>query len=249
MNAYTDKLKIAVVGLSPGAGAGFVSAGLAAAFAGIKDCRPALLELGGQRLYDSLGMDKHFAGREFIRFFGLISKGRSIRGLSNDLAGINWVLKAPGEGREALDIIKMLRMVNNVCGNVIVSKISADPGEELREILKDMDRILVVIDPMPSMMLAGHDALCRLRSSELPLIYAVNKMNGGVSRRELLNYLQLKKAFYIPMVPPETLYGAEYSCRFPFDLPEVKNIIEPILEEMAREMLSFQRERATVTYL
>ncbi len=239
MNAYMDKLKIAVIGLSPGAGAGFVSAGLARTFAEINDYRPALLELGGQRLYDSLVMDKHFAGREFIRFFGLMAKGGNIRGLRNELLGVNWVLKAPGEDKEPVDIIKMLRIVNNVSGNVIICKISATSEEQQWEILHDMDRVLVVIDPIPSMMLAGHDLLCRFRTSGLPLIYVVNKMNGGVSHRELINYLQLKKVFYIPMIAPEILYSAEYSCRFPFELPAVKSRVKSSLEEIVGEMLTF----------
>ncbi len=238
LNAYMDKLKIAVIGLSPGAGAGFVSASLARTFAEISDCRPTILELGGQRLYDCLAMDKHFAGREFIRFFGLLAKGRSIRGLRNELLGVNWVLKAPGEDKEPVDILNMLRIVNNVSGNVIISKISSTSEEQLWEILHDMDRVLVVIDPMPSMMLAGHDLLCRLRTSGLSLIYAVNKMNGGVSHRELINYLQLKKVFYIPMIAPEILYSAEYSCRFPFEIPAVKSRIKSSLEDIANEILT-----------
>ncbi|HZK02266.1 MAG TPA: hypothetical protein VFC96_05315, partial [Anaerovoracaceae bacterium] len=86
----------------------------------------------------------------------------------------------------------------------------------------------------------GYDFLCSLRSSKLPIIYVVNKMNGGVSRKELLEYLRLKKLHFIPMVGSETIYGAEYSCRFVYDLESGKNRFGISLHDVVKGILSMQ---------
>ena len=51
---------------------------------------PAVLELGKGGLFDSLGMDKLFAGRIFS-FHNAAANDRSIRGRRNELGGINWL--------------------------------------------------------------------------------------------------------------------------------------------------------------
>ena len=232
------RLKIGVVGLSPGAGAGFIAVNLARSFVKKKGCRPALLELGGGRLYDSLAMDKHFAGKEYHDFFCSLSDNRNFRGICNELHGVNWVLNSPNNGKKELDLIRLIRLVNNVSGNIIVCKISNLENEDLWELMWDMDRVLVVIDPLPSMMLAGHEFLCKLRTSNLPMTYVVNKMNAGVSRRELLGYLGIKQMHYIPMVEPSLIYGAEYSCRSWLDVDGIRKVIEKPIEKIAEGILS-----------
>lgn len=231
-----NRLKIGVVGLSSGAGAGFVAVNLVRSFAKSKGCHPALLELGGSRLYDSLAMDKHFAGKDYHDFFCSLSRNSNFRGICNELHGVNWALNVPKKDKKKLDLIKLIRLVNNVAGNAIVSKISNLRNEDLWELLWDMDRVLVVIDPLPSMMLAGHEFLCSLRTSNLPIIYVVNKMNTGVGRRELLGYLGIKDIHYIPMVEPSLVYGAEYSCRSWLDVEGIRKVIEKPIEKIADQI-------------
>ncbi len=250
MNARIDRMKIGIVGLTPGAGAGFVSVCLAGALAETGEHRPAVLELGDEGLYDSLAMDKHLAGREYFRFFKALRDDKSIRGRSNELYGVNWILKSPAESGVSIDLLKMIRLANHASGDIIICKIP-DMQEDIREdmqeedlwkLLWDMDRVLIIIDPLPSKMLAGHKLLCVLRASGLPLLYIVNKMNGGVARRELLDYLKLKKLFCFPLIEPEIIYGAEYSCRFFYDLSSVKSSMKASLDEVIKELFSVSSE-------
>jgi hypothetical protein len=85
-------------------------------------------------------------------------------------------------------------------------------------------------------LLSGHKFLCSLRTSNLPLIYVVNKMNGGVSRKDLLDYLKIKKLHFIPLIEPELVYSAEYSCKFLYDLPRVNSVIRHPLESIVKDI-------------
>ncbi len=238
LNAAIDRLKIGVIALAPGAGAGFVSACLAGAFAETGRHHPAVLEIGEGRLYDSLALDKHFAGKDYFRFFKAVSDGKSIRGRSNELYGVNWIVRSPAEEGISLDLLKTMRMVNHVLGDVILCKIADMGEEELWRLLWEMDRILVVIDPLPSKMLAGYHRLCALRASGLPILYLVNKMNGGVSRRELLDYLNLKNLYYLPAIETEIIYSSEYSCRFVYNDASVKSGMEKPMKDLMQALLA-----------
>lgn len=238
MDALVDRMKIGIVGLGPGAGTGFLATSLAKAMTEEADYYPAVLELGYGGLFDCLGMDKRFSDRQFFSFHKAVSQDKSIRGRSNDLDGVNWVLVPTGESSQPVDLIRKLRLINNVKGNVVLCRLSGLPEEELWRVLWEMDRVLVVIDPLPSRMLAAYEFLCALRISELPIIYVVNKWNRGINRRELLNYLKLRKLIFMPLVDPEAVYGAEYTCRAVYDMPVAKKQLKALLKALISEIIT-----------
>ncbi|MDR0851224.1 MAG: hypothetical protein LBN36_01890, partial [Clostridiales Family XIII bacterium] len=47
--------------------------------------------------YDRIGIDRHFADRDYISFYKLLSEGRPLKGVCNADGGINWALRVPGE--------------------------------------------------------------------------------------------------------------------------------------------------------
>lgn len=237
MGQMFDKMKIGILSSGIGAGASLISVCLARALAEKGKLCPAVTEIGSASgLYDALGMDKHFAGKDYYRFFSAAVEGKSVRGRTNRLYDINWALKSPHESEISLDLLKMIRLTNQISGDVIICRISDIPGDDLRELLPEMDRIAVVIDPLPSKMLAGYKLLCQLRASELPIIYIINKMNGGVSQREMLGYLKLRKPLYFPLIDTQAIYSAEYSCRPVCDFASVKAMIKKPLNDIIDEL-------------
>lgn len=239
MKDHVEKLKIGVVGLSEKAGAAFVAVYLARMLGEIQGLRPALAELKKSRLYDVLAMGKHFADRDFFSFFTAVSKDESIRGRKNQLHGVNWALWTPSEEKSDVDIIRKIRLVNNISGNVVTSILPGPGEDEDLSCLKDMEVIVLVIDPLPSSLLAGHDLLCEIRALGIPAIYIVNKMNKGVAQRELLKYLKVKKLHYLPLIEGEHIYGAEYSSRQIYDLPHVRKILQESFRDIVDEILNF----------
>ena len=170
--------------------------------------------------YDKLGADRHFAGRDYIRFHRLAAEGSPCGGLFNISGGVNWALRPPaaaGEPGDALSVPALLRLADQAPGDPLICDIASSAGgETLSELLAGMDRIICVVDPLPSRLLASAERIGRVRAAEArgnPVFWVVNKMNAGVNRRELFRFLALKDPVFLPALPAETLYAAEYACR------------------------------------
>lgn len=235
----TDRLKIGVVGISPGAGASFLTGCLARYLANTGKHSPAVVELGGGGFFDSFGMDKRFAGRHWFRFYQALADNRSLRGMRNMDEGINWVLRSPGEEKLDLSFEQKLLLISRSQGDVVLCDLSgeADPDGEL---LGSMDQIITVIDPLPSKMLSGYQLLCKLKCLEAKgsaVIYVISRMNRGVNRRQMLDYLKTPKPFFLPFINPEHIYTAEYNCKIPYTVSEVKSALQKPLGEIAAALL------------
>lgn len=234
-----EKLKIGIIGISTGAGAGFLSGCLARYLANTRKHRPAVIELGKGSLFDSFGMDKRFAGRTYFRFYEMLKENKSIRGMRNMDEGINWILKSPEEGKICLSFEQKLRLVSQAKGDVIICDVSGD-GNPDYQLLQSMDQIVAVIDPMPSKMLEGYHTLCNLKVMEIEkgdMIYVINKMNSGVNRHQMLDFLKIRKPVFLPLISAESIYTAEYNCKIPYTLSEVKNTLQKPLEEIASGLI------------
>jgi len=237
--AAMDRLKVGVVGISRGAGTSFLTCCLARYLANTGRHDPAVVELGTGCLFDSIGMDKHFAGREWFRFYEALEKYRSVRGMRNMDEGINWILKSPEEEGISLSFEQKLRLVNHATGDVVLCDLSgeAEPDDGL---LRSMDQTIAVIDPIPSKMLKGYRTLCKLKQMEIEqndMIFVINKMNRGVNRRQMQDFLRIRKSVVIPLIDPWNIYTAEYNCRIPYLLGEVKNALQAPLGEISAALL------------
>ena len=77
-----EKIKIGVMGIGRGAGCTFVSTALAYMLAGETKKRVGFVQLDGRYdcdIYDALGMDKRFAGREFVDFYEIAASCDCLR--------------------------------------------------------------------------------------------------------------------------------------------------------------------------
>ncbi|HML37040.1 MAG TPA: hypothetical protein PKA19_06440 [Bacillota bacterium] len=233
--AGLDKLKVGIIGISPGSGASFLAGCLARYLANTKKHSPAVAELGKGALFDSFGMDKRFAGRSWFRFYLALADNRSIRGKQNMDEGINWILRSPWEEKVSLSFEQKLRLTGHAAGDVILCDFSGAEDSDF-QLLRSMDQIIGVIDPMPSKMLAGYQTLCALKAMEAEgtdITYVISKMNKGVNRRQMLDFLRLRNPVFLPLVELQSIYTAEYNCKIPYTLGAVKNALRAPLEEIA----------------
>lgn len=230
-----EKLKIGIVGISNHSGVSFLTGCLARYLANTGKHSPVVVEFGKGSLFDSYGMDKRFAGRSYFQFYATLKQNKSIRGKKNMDEGVNWLLRSPDEQKIKLTFEQNLRLVNHGKGDLILCDFSGNQVLN-RQLLLNMDRIIAVIDPMPSKMLEGHHLLCCIKdmeqNGEAAVIYVINKFNIGVNRRQMLNYLNIKKPVMIPLVKSEPIYTAEYNCKIPYTLNEVKNVLQKPLTEI-----------------
>lgn len=223
-----EKLKIGIVGISGNAGASFVTGCLARYLANTKKHTPAVIELGKGSLYDTYGMDKRFAGRPYFHFYKALEENKSVRGIQNMDEGINWILRSPEEEKINLTFEQKLRLASHAKGNVILCDLQGEREEDY-QLLQSMDQIIAVIDPLPSKMLEGYGRLCTLKAYEAnhgEIIYVINKFNKGVNKRQMLDFLNLKNPVFIPLVNVENIYTAEYNCKIPYTMSEVKSVLQ-----------------------
>lgn len=235
-----EKLKVGIVAMSQGAGASFLTTSLARFLANTREHNPAVVELGRHSIYDSIGMDKRFAGREFLDFYEVLEKGLSIRSKKNMDEGINWALIIPGHKENNTSLDQKLRIIHGIVGDIILCDFSGCNESDL-QLLQHMDQVVFVIDPLPSKILNGYEILEYLTSmtrEDKSLIYVINKYNKGVNRRELQGFLKIKKPIYLPMVKHQQIYAAEFMCKIPYSMDDIRNSIkDPLRAIVDRFML------------
>ncbi|MDR0874831.1 MAG: hypothetical protein LBN12_01330 [Clostridiales Family XIII bacterium] len=237
--------KIGFVGLSAGAGTTTLTLAAAECFAaGYKASHRAspvaYLEIAagpdeGSSAglpYDKIGIDRHFAGRDFLSFYRLAAEGKPVSGKVNLSGGVNWALRMPVDVRHTVGAASLLRLIDNIEGAPVVCDISSSLSREaLLDVLADMHRIICVVDPLPSKLLAGGRVMEQVRSAEhagIPVTYVLNKMNAGVNLREVKRFVSLNDPVEIPAVKLQAVYAAEYACRSLADEPCIRGALANI---------------------
>lgn len=249
---YFERIKIGVVPLCQGAGATLIATSTGKLLSGNKNVKVSFVEivkeknLGSKYTYDSLGIDKRFAGRNFNDLFQLNLMGETTRGLTNIDDGINWILHKPKDKKTEKNLDKVLysqqcldnlRMINNAAGDIIICDFEIHT--QMMELLPDMDVLIVVIDPMPSSLLAGFPMLAYCKSLEEKgrrIFWVVNKDNGGINKRELHQFLKLKELYYIPLIKGDELYSAEYNCLLPVSSRQIRIALENPLNKIIKSI-------------
>lgn len=204
-------------------------------------------DLGSRYTYDSIGIDKRFAGRNFNDLFELNLMEQTTRGITNIDDGINWILHKPknkktdanrDKGPNLQRSLDHLRIINNAAGDIILCDFEIHI--QMMELLPDMDVLIVVIDPMPSSLLAGFKMLAYCKTLEEKghrIFWVLNKDNGGINKRELQQFLKIKELYYIPLLKGEELFSAEYNCMLPVSNRQIRIALENPLNKIIKSIL------------
>jgi len=241
-----EKQKIGVTGMSRGAGVSFVAVSLAKVLSLGGAGKVTFLEVNDSvcktmpLIYDAIGFDKRFKMREFISVYNEIKSGGSVKGKVNNDEQINWALITPEDVKSWTGItpIEMVRLINNVSGDIIVCDIPACQNAE--DYLHDMDIIIYVIDPVPSAMIAGFPFLKEVKRMEhrgKKVVWIVNKFNSGINKRDMHNFLKLKDYYKIPFIDAEHFYSAEYNCKMPYEMSDIRDAARETLEKIIKKEL------------
>jgi Flp pilus assembly CpaE family ATPase len=186
-------------------------------------------------VYDGIGVDKRFKTREFVRFYDAVKHGKSIKRQSNIDEKINWALITPEDIKEKVELlpIEIVRLINNVSGDVVVCDISECKSAE--DYLLDMDIVVFVIDPMPSAMIQGYSFMKevkRLEHNGKKVIWVINKFNEGINKRDMLSFLKLKEYYKIPNLDSSDFYSAQYNCKLPYEMQNIHEHSKETIEKI-----------------
>ena len=206
----------------------------------MRDSRNVAPLMRDSLIYESIGAEKRFSNREFAPFYTLVKKRKYIRGIKNMDAGVNWALMTSYESKTgyALTALEEARLINNIYGDVII----CDMGSEIKiSRLDEMDKIICVVDPMPSRLIGSRTVYQKLKEEEhkgKEIIWIINKANGGINKKCFREYIKIKKPITIPLIRPEYFYTAEYNCRIPFEQREIKNKVRNQFEEIVKHIIA-----------
>lgn len=236
-----DKIKIGVAGISPSSGVSVLSVSFACYASAVSKKTVSVVEMLGASIYNSLGMDKRFAGREFWTLDQLrkVENGRKIQ--SNVDEGINWMLRDPMESPNAPLFMQeesteyQVSLIHKMKGDLVLYDLSgggAHDASRIFRMMQEMDHCVVVIDPLPSKMLQSRRILHEIQLSKLSVSYIINKMNRGVEKKEMIDFLRINHPTYVPLLDQEGLYEAEYRCKNPYVIPSVKKLLKEPFEKL-----------------
>lgn len=231
-----QRKKWGMIGISRGAGSSFLTA-VTAGFLAARKQNPAVLELGKGTLYDSLGLQRHFLHRPYESPYDVVREDGNVKQVANMYKGINWAVQTEENRNRAFDFREDMRLIYHVRGDILLCDFSGrtaigEQAEDTWHLLREMDRVFVIVDPLPSKLLEGSATLARLRLSQLPITYVVNKDNPGVDSRELKGFLRLPRCVYIPCLSHQLIYSAEYGCKDPYSIKEIADQLTPCLDKM-----------------
>ena len=225
--------QIGILSATPGAGAKTVAALFACYLASEEKKEPAVLELCSNALYNGLGLDKRFAGKDFF----------APGGPPNKLWGVNWQLQPKPLLSQITEdrLYRLSQIFRRVEGDVMLCVVNGMPYEEQKTLLADMDYVLLLLDPMPSKILSlpsQRPEIFRFISNQLRqgknarYIPVVNKMNDGVKLYQIQSFLGLSKVTTVPFLDSSLLYRAEYSCRPPYTFGEIQKEAKSSMREL-----------------
>ena len=143
-------------------------------------------------------------------------------------------------GGICLSFEEKLMLAGHARGDVVLCDLSGEADQD-KQLLLSMDQIIAVIDPMPSKMLSGHknaqhsessgngEQICDLcgqqdeQRSEPP---ADARFPPGPENRSI-SLLSARK----------NIYTAEYNCKVPYTVGEVRSALHNPLGEIASALL------------
>lgn len=220
---------IAVTGLGQCVGTTFVASSLAFFFKekvnSVTFCQCSQPSRARRLLYDEVAMEQRFSNRPFTDFYRLIVNDQRLWGKKNLEEEINWILPMPCDCKEELHLneAQRNRLIHSARGDICVFDLEAH--RDWNVFLQDMDMVVVVVDPMPSGLIQSTRRFTFLKQLELSgtnTLWLVNKMNSGVSRRQVIGYLRNNKLLWMDQIEPALIYADEYACRFHWKNKEVR---------------------------
>lgn len=248
------KFKIAVYGISQGAGATTTAVTLAFFLSKkIEICssdmgmrkrkelitlvemeRPCARKAG---LFLSLDLGRRFGIDGFYDWFDQIEKGSTGRKHLNLYNGINWVVHSKCEGNTCLK--EREYMLRGLPGNIII--VDSPSLEDLEY----FDVIVAVVDPMPGKIIAGVSDVKQMQKQEEKgqnVLWVINCMNRNVPLKKMEFFLRIEDCITLPLLDREMFYECEYKGVFvgkrliDYNAPETEDYIQK-MENICEKIL------------
>lgn len=241
--------KIIVIGnLSKRAGASFITLNLAASLSESGNF-PCIVEppLGLPYLFDTIGIEQRLNNvylenqDSFYSFPHAIKDGIIERKKETIIDNILWmILDSRKPIIEDWDEDNMMELLycTRKADTVLIDVGSYLKHDSLKQILNIADHVLIVIDPLPAEIMQNNKKLEYLKNQKLkgmPVSFIINRFTKGITRNELLNFLDIEPISFIPAVNASMIHEAIYKCEVPYFNTKVKDVLQgPFISLISR---------------
>ena len=123
-----------------------------------------------------------------------------------------------------------------------------DVGDSLNSyVLKNTDKIIVVVDPAPHKLLNAIDRLSDIKNLaaeySISTVFVLNKWIEKLDKKDIEKYLQIKNSICIPFVSPEIYYEAAYNNQVIYQNNEGQSLLGNGLHEIINEIIPYGRTK------
>lgn len=193
-------------------------------------------------LYDSAAMSERFCGRSFCDVYALIAGDEPVPERGNKELGVDWRIMTP-ESRDAGRLL-----TEGARGRLIRQGMRAEisvfdfdcSGPEWFPYIRDMDAVLVLVDPLPSRISSGMPVFRKMKSLEqegrVQVRWLVNRMCSSVSRRQIRGLIKSREIYWMEDLGRSIFCQNEYHCRFHWENECVREHLEPVFQDIFRGM-------------
>ena len=148
--------------------------------------------------------------------------------------GISWLVSSPKTCYPKISERERMRILSRISSRYLLWDMGHRAVElDFEENEKDVDMIIYVIDPRPSVMLSMYDSFVRVRDCSIPVVYVINRMNSGVDKKDLMSFLKVKKPVILPWADPALIYRSEYKCELFYKNDAIRQIMQPSIKKLA----------------
>jgi MinD-like ATPase involved in chromosome partitioning or flagellar assembly len=231
----TGAKNIGVCSLSSGAGSTFITMNLAAALSEYVNISVIEPPIDTPYIYDTLGIRGYLAESDatFYPFAHYIEEDKNIEyNKEFKYNNISWIVTDP-DLQKVVDwnfykMIKLMYVSKQTNLSLIDIGINVN-HDSIKGVLEQFDMFLVIVDPFVTQYMNNHDMLLyfkKLKAEGVNVEFIINKFNGGVDKKRMLDYLDIKPVANVPFICPEHVYKAAYDCVLPYEIKEVRQDLE-----------------------
>lgn len=239
--AFFKTKTVAIVGATESSGSTFLTLNLASYISSF-GIDVGIFELPQSvGIYDLLGFNEAF---DNPMDFPSLHHSMDFNGTIEPYAKNNISFVVPNPNKEVISSkdwnqIKTYKLMT-ACKNSAVNLIDLGrfDADVINQNIDLFDTLIFVIDPYPQSLVKCEKVLSQLKAIKdrgLQVINVMNKWNGDIDKKVVLEFLEIKPLTYIPVVDLKTLYKSYYNCELPY--MHFKSLLDAPLREIVHKAL------------
>lgn len=264
MYSEIENKSIGIMNLSRCAGSTFLTMNLAKAFSKYEILTSIIeLPLEPPKIYTNIGIEQKLSEDDdsgYLNFYSFPHEidinSKMLKDKETYIDDIIFIVPDPHKPQinsETWNYSKMMKLLN-VSRKAKINLIDINNSfhhQITRDLLEELDTLIVVIDPNPTEVILNISTLNKIRELEKENItnikYVLNKVNKGVDLKELKRYIEVEPATRIPYIDISLVYQSLYKGKILYDYEEAREVLNEAFIPLFKELLPIELIKDSIT--